>query len=122
MSTNAILIELLISGFFAIACFKARAGDISSVATRPKDFLRLTDRPERLRRSRWQWCAMVAILIVVRMQSGLPLVIELTAALQFVVFLALPTCKGSEGTKSAPRVRRGLLASLAAKQVSRGKA
>jgi hypothetical protein len=45
---------------------------------------------ERLRRSRWQWFATVALLLVMRLQTGVPLVLELTIALQFLVFLALP--------------------------------
>jgi len=94
MNTSALLMGLLVSGFFAIACFRARATDMSELAVRPGDFFRLTDRIERLRRSRWQWCAMVAVLILVRQQSGLPIVIEWTAALQFVLFLSLPTYKG----------------------------
>ena len=74
MNTQALLLELLVSGFFAIACFKARAAvDPGQIALRPRDLLRLTDRVERLSRSRWQWFAMVGILILVRMQAGVPL-------------------------------------------------
>ncbi|HEY2468380.1 MAG TPA: hypothetical protein VGI45_11165 [Terracidiphilus sp.] len=91
MSTKALLLELLVSGFFAIACFKARAAvGPGQIALRPRDFLRMTDRVQRLSRSRWQWFSMVAIIILVRLQVGVPLVVELTAALQFVIFLALP--------------------------------
>lgn len=92
MDTKALLLELLISGFFAIACFRARANtSATKVALRPRDLFKMTDRVERLSRSRWQWFAMAGILILVRLQSGAPLVAELTAALQFLVFLALPT-------------------------------
>ncbi|MFZ0661408.1 MAG: hypothetical protein WAM66_01845 [Acidobacteriaceae bacterium] len=94
MNTKALLLELLVSGFFAIACFKARAAaDPGQIALRPRDFLRLTDRVERLSRSRWQWFSMVGIIILIRLQAGVPLVVELTAALQFVVFLALPVAR-----------------------------
>lgn len=97
MNTQALFLELLVSGFFAIACFKARAAvDPGKIALRPRDFLRLTDRVERLSRSRWQWFAMVGILILVRMQAGVPLVVELTAAVQFVIFLALPVARQSK--------------------------
>jgi hypothetical protein len=96
MPTQALLLELLVSGFFAVACFKARAAvDPGQIALRPRDFLRLTDRVERLSRSRWQWFAMVGILILVRLQVGVPLVVELTAAAQFIVFLALPVARKS---------------------------
>ncbi len=93
MSTKALLLELLVSGFFAVACFKARKIDIGKTARAPRDMLRLTDRLERLSLSRWQWFSMVLLLLIVRLQTGLPMVVELTAALQFIVFLALPTMK-----------------------------
>lgn len=102
MGTQALFLELLISGFFAIACFKARAStEPGPIALRPRDFLRLTDRVERLSRSRWQWFAMVGILILVRLQTGVPLVVEMTAALQFIVFLALPVARKSGEKGSA---------------------
>lgn len=100
MSTKALLLELLLSGFFAVACFKARAGDIDKVALRPRDLLRLTDRLQRLSRSRWQWFAMVLVLIMVRLQTGSPLVAELTVALQLIVFLALPVAKPKQASRS----------------------
>lgn len=113
MGTQAIFLELLISGFFAIACFKARASaEPGPIALRPRDFLRLTDRVERLSRSRWQWFAMVGILILVRLQTGVPLAVELTAALQFIVFLALPVARksGEQGSSqtTASRGRRSI--------------
>lgn len=91
------LLELLVSGFFAVACFKARAARApGEMALRPRDLLRLTDRVERMSRSRWQWFAMVGLLILVRLQAGVPLVVELTAAAQFIVFLALPVAREDE--------------------------
>ena len=93
MDTKSIFLELLLSGFFAIACLKAKAATGNLRAAKLKDFLRLTDRLERLRRSRWQWFSSVLLLVVVRLQSGLPLVVELTVALQLLVFLSFPTYK-----------------------------
>ena len=90
MGLQAILVELLLSGFFAVACFKARAESPDFAGLAPKKLFMLTDRLDRLRKSRWQWCAMVMLLIVVRMQQGTPLVAELTVAIQFLLFLALP--------------------------------
>ncbi len=101
MNTEGIFLELLVSGFFAIACFKARAADPGQIALRPRDLFCLTDRVERLSRSRWQWFAMVGILILVRMQAGVPLAVELTAAVQFVIFLALPVARQSRPGSSA---------------------
>lgn len=93
MNEKALFLELLLSGFFAIACFKARAAEPGEVAMRPRDFLRLTDRVERMSRSRWQWFAMAGILVLVRLQTGVPMVVELTALMQLIVFLALPVAK-----------------------------
>lgn len=96
MHTKALLLELLLSGFFAIACFRARGGAIDGIAAKPRDFLRLKDRLERLSVTRWQWFAMVLVVVLVRFQTGAPLMVELTVALQFVIFLALPAQKQHE--------------------------
>ena len=100
MNQKALLLELLLSGFFAIACFKARAVEPGEVALRPRDFLRLTDRVERMSRSRWQWFAMVGILILVRMQTGVPMVVELTVVMQLIVFLALPVARQNQSSQT----------------------
>jgi hypothetical protein len=88
-----LLLELLLSGFFAIACFRARAETFDGVKVAPRAIFVLTDRLERLRRTRWQWASMVLLLFVVRMQWGVPMVVELTVLAQFIVFLALPIQK-----------------------------
>lgn len=95
MNEKTLLLELLISGFFAVACFKAQAVESSEIALRPRDLMRLTDRVERMSRSRWQWFAMAGILVLVRLQTGVPMVVELTALMQLIVFLALPVAKKS---------------------------
>ena len=100
MKTQAILIEVLLAGFFAVACFKARASMDIRVASR--EIFVLTDRIERLRRTRWQWCSMVLLLVLVRLQQGAPLLAEVTALAQFVVFLALPAAKPATGALRAP--------------------
>lgn len=91
MTKEAMLLELLLSGFFAVACFKARPADAHEVTF--KGLLYLSDRLERLRRTRWQWCSMVLLLVFSRMQMQTPIVAELTGLAQFLVFLALPTQK-----------------------------
>lgn len=98
MNTQALLVEILLSGFFAIACFKARSEAPSASGLAPQRLFTLTDRLERLKSSRWQWFAMVLLLFVMRKQIGAPLVAEFTALAQFVVFLALPTAKQASGT------------------------
>ena len=97
MESNSLFLELLISGFFAIACFRTRAVSAGSTTISPRNLFRLTSRLERLHKTRWQWFAMVLVLVLVRLQSGLPLVVELTAALQFAIFLALPAAKAASG-------------------------
>ena len=100
MSTQALLVEVLLSGFFAIACFRARSGSSGVRGLAPKRLFVLTDRIERLRISRWQWCSMVILLLLVRSQHGAPMVAELTVLTQFIVFLALPSGKPSPQTDS----------------------
>ena len=34
---------------------------------------------------------MVALLLVIRLQKGVPLVLEFTVVMQFIAFMALPT-------------------------------
>lgn len=101
MGTEALLAEILISGFFAVACLRARAESPSIAGPAPRRLLALTGRLDRLRRSRWQWVAMVMLLVLMRMQMGVPLVAEITAAAQFIVFLALPSVKQGAGAVRA---------------------
>jgi hypothetical protein len=58
-----------------------------------KSLLFLSDRLDRLRRTRWQWCSMVLLLVFSRMQMQTPIIAEVTGLAQFLVFLALPTQK-----------------------------
>lgn len=98
MSTQALMIELLIAGFFAVACFRARATtspDLTGIT--PRNLFGLTGRLERLRRSRWQWFCMVLVLALVRVEVGTPLVAEVTALAEFIVFLALPSAQPAAG-------------------------
>jgi hypothetical protein len=93
MNLEALLVELLLSGFFAVACFRAKADSIGMVGVAPARLFVLVDRLERLRRTRWQWFSMVLVLVLVRLQMQTPMMIELTGLAQFVVFLALPASK-----------------------------
>lgn len=107
MNTKALLLELLLSGFFAVACFRARGRPAGKVALKSWSLLRLTDRLERLSITRWQWFSMVLTIIVVRLQSGVPLVVELTVALQLAIFLALPVQKQQKGLAETRTPNRG---------------
>jgi hypothetical protein len=57
-------LELLLAGFFAVGCIRARARSATEHKMRLADVFRLTGRLERLRRSRWQWFSIVAIMLV----------------------------------------------------------
>lgn len=87
---KVLLLQILIASFFAIGILRAHGPLKFSKRARFCDFFRLPNRLERLRRSRWQWFSMVLLMLVIRVQYGLPLTVELTAFVQFVVFLALP--------------------------------
>jgi hypothetical protein len=94
------LFELLVSGFFAVACIRACVPAARDGKLAFSDLFRFPGRLERLQRSRWQWISMVALLLVIRLQAGLPLVLELTVAGEFAVFMALPVRAKTTG---APR-------------------
>ncbi len=95
MGTQGLLVEFLLSAFFAVACFRARCDSPGLHGLAPQRLFVLADRMERLRRTRWQWFAMVLLLVLVRLQLGTPIVAELTAVVQFIVFLALPSQKAA---------------------------
>ena len=94
-NTRTILLELLLAGFFAVACIRASVPSAVNKRLRLGDLLRFPNRLERLRRTRWQWFSMVALLLFVRWQTGLPTILEAIVALQFVIFFALPTRTGT---------------------------
>ena len=61
MGTQALLVEVLLSAFFAIACFRARAESSDVRGLAPQRLFVLTDRIERLRRragngAPWSFC------------------------------------------------------------------
>jgi len=87
---NVLLLELLVAGFFAVACFRARPQLRAGEKPGWGDFLRLSGRIERLRRSRWQWFSMVAVLLVLRMQNQLPAAVEIMVGMMFLIFLVFP--------------------------------
>ena len=87
------LLELLLAGFFGVACLRARVAPAQGNRLRFLEFFQLSGRLQRLRRSRWQWFSMVLLMLVLRLQNQLPPSIEIMVAAQFLIFLALPTHK-----------------------------
>jgi len=101
MDVPMMLVEAILAGFFAVACIRACVPANPNGKLSFSDLLRFPGRIERLRRSRWQWFSMVALLLVVRLQAGLPLALEAIVAVELVVFLALPTrVETADGKKS----------------------
>ena len=90
MDGKTALFELLMAGFFAVACLRAHGPIATDGRLTIGEFLRLPDRLERMRRTRWQWASMVAILLVVRLQQSIPLGLEIMIAVPFLIFMALP--------------------------------
>ena len=76
-------LEILLASFFGMVCF------VAPTRMRPR-ILSLSARIDRLRRSRWQLLAIIAVMLVLRIQHELPPAIELTVALMFLVLLAFP--------------------------------
>lgn len=94
MNERTVLIELLLGGFFAVACLRAQLP--MERDKKISDFFRLTGRLDRLHRSRWQWFALVAFMLVLRLQNELPLVLELMVVLEFALFMAMPGSSTSQ--------------------------
>jgi hypothetical protein len=90
MDGRTALFELLMAGFFAVACLRAHGPIAADNKLTVGEFFRLPDRLERLRRTRWQLASMVAILLVVRLQQPIPLGLEIMIVAQFLLFMALP--------------------------------
>jgi hypothetical protein len=90
MGRETLLVELMLAGFFAVACIRCSMSSARDGRVHFGDLLRLPGRIERLRRTRWQWFSMVALLLVIRLQIGVPIIFEVTVVLMFILFVALP--------------------------------
>lgn len=90
MDGRTVLFELLMAGFFAIACVRAHGPLELGKPLNLGEFFRLSNRIERLRHTRWQWASMVALLLLIRLQQPVPLGLEIMVAAQFALFMALP--------------------------------
>lgn len=91
MNRETLLLELMLAGFFAVACIRCAVPSAQDGRVHFVDLVRLPGRLERLRRTRWQWFSMVALLLVVRLQFRSPIVLEVMVALMFLIFIALPS-------------------------------
>jgi len=111
MNVPMMLVEVILAGFFAVACIRACVPANPNGKLVFSDFLRFPGRIERLRRSRWQWFSMVALLLVIRLQAGLPLVLEALVAVEFLIFLALPTKAETAQVKKSRSVNAAIVGS-----------
>ena len=111
MNWPMMLVETILAGFFAVACIRACMPSNPNGKLHFNDLLRFPGRLERLQRTRWQWFSMVALLLVVRLQVGLPLVLEIIVALEFLIFLALPTRTQTAGGKKSRSVNAAVVGS-----------
>ncbi len=93
MGLQGFLLEMLLTGFFAVACMRARVEPIGENLPKLSDLFAFRSRIERLQRSRWQWCSIVLLLIVARLQWRLPLFVEITFLVMLVLFLSIPPRK-----------------------------
>ena len=93
MNAQTAWVEILLAGFFAVACVKSWEPGAFSEMAEIRHLMRFPGRVERLRRSRWQWFSMVALMLVLRLQNQLPLILEMTVLFQFLLFMALPATK-----------------------------
>lgn len=113
VGTNSIRIEFHHIAILSAAILAA----VACVPSNPNgklhfsDLLRFPGRPERLQRTRWQWFSMVALLLVVRLQAGLPLPLEIIVAVEFVIFLALPTRAETTGGEKSRSVNAAAVGS-----------
>lgn len=90
MNWRTLLVEAILAGFFAVACLRACVPEVAGKIGF-KDLVRFPGRLERLQRTRWQWFSMVGLLLVLRLQGMLPLILEVIVAVEFAVFVAVPT-------------------------------
>jgi hypothetical protein len=93
MDQRGLLFEMLLTGFFAVACLRAREMPIPGQRMRFRDLFRFRGRIERMRRSRLQWISILVLLIVARLQWSIPMFVEITFALLLAVFVAIPAPK-----------------------------
>ena len=105
------LAEAILAGFFAVACLRACVPANPNGKLTFSDLFRFPGRLERLQRSRWQWFSMVALLLAIRLQTGVPLLLEAIVAVEFAVFLALPTRAETAGGKKSRSVNAAIVGS-----------
>ena len=109
MNWSMMLVEVILAGFLAVACIRACVPASPNGKLVFSDLLRFPGRLARLRRTRWQWFSMVALLLVIRLQAGLPLVLEFIVAAEFLIFMVLPTRAQTAGGKKSRSVNAAIV-------------
>lgn len=83
-------LEVLIAGFFGIACFWAPTVNSDASNRLFAWVAHISLRLDSLRRERWQWLTVIATMLGLRIQHQLPPIIELMVGLTFLILLAFP--------------------------------
>jgi hypothetical protein len=97
MDGKTVLFELLMAGFFAVACIRAHGPVESGHELTFGEFFRLSDRRERLKHTHWRWFSMIGLLLMIRLQEPILLGLEIMVAAQLVIFLTLPVRAVAKG-------------------------
>lgn len=84
------LVEVLIAGFFGIACFWAPSVNSAAKNRLFASVAQLLSWLDSLRRERWQWLTVIGTMLGLRLQHQLPPVIELMVGVTFLILLAFP--------------------------------
>lgn len=96
MDLRGLLFEMLLTGFFAVACLRAREAPVAGQRMHFSDLFRFRGRIERIRQSRIQWISILLLLILARLQWSIPMFVEVTFGLMLALFLAVPGPKHIE--------------------------
>jgi len=84
------VLEVLVAGFFGIACFWGPTIDNAAGNRLFGWMAELSTRLDLVRRSRWQWLTVITTMLGLRMQHQLPPLIEFMVGLTFLILLAFP--------------------------------
>lgn len=84
------VLELLVAGFFGIACFWAPTVKGPATNSLFAWVAHLSLRLDSLRQERWQWLTVIGTMLGLRIQHQLPPIIELMVGLTFLILLAFP--------------------------------
>ncbi len=83
-------LEVLIAGFFGVACFWAPTVNSAASNRLFAWVAHISLRLDSLRRERWQWLTVIGTMLALRIQHQLSRIIEPMVGLTFLILLAFP--------------------------------